>query len=549
MNTNKKLTAIMVAAALGGCATTKVDERKTEINEAMEEAKLKRSISDTLTREDVKVTITDENFLISESIKLSDNYDLPAIFQQGITVSTYDAMTIQELFSVIQHEAKIKINVRENAVKYLASATQSSSSAAATDTATDEASAIASNGTTTAVSPVFKEDNILDELKFMGIDYPLTSQMTSLSIEDTVANVLDLTTARLGLYWEYKNNEVSIYKTKQRTFQFDGSLEGLEYTSSMSTGNDETSMESVQKLETTRSITDGFSEIESWLNAFKNEFGVYSINRTTGSVVIRDTPSVLDEFSLFIKEQNTKVNQKIQLKVEVYDVVISDDVEYGVDWNLVFSGSTKLKFGFDSGKNDVLGGSGVIDIGLIDPDSNWNNSSAVLNALNQVGDASRKISISNMTRNNIATPLQVGITQEYLSKLNKVPTEDGTEITTEIGKANTGLQMVATPRVLSTGEINLDIALKLNELINLKEFSFGETDKIQLATNDGKSFDQDVNVKSGESLVLTGFTRTETDASTDSIFGEGLWMFGGKKGGSTKNIETIILVTPYLQSN
>ena len=180
--------------------------------------------------------------------------------------------------------------------------------------------------------------------------------------------------------------------------------------------------------------------------------------------------------------------------------------------NIAFQGATVLDAAKLSG---VL--SGTFSTNHVDVD-------AVVQALSTQGDVAVVTTATVTTMNNKVAPVQVSKNQDYISKLET--TTDGQGVvtySTETETLNTGFNMDVLPRILDHGRLLLMFSMTLNTLDEMVDYvlpgSGGDT--LSLPKTATRGFTQELIMRSGSTLVVTGFEETR-----DKLDKEGtLWLW------------------------
>jgi type IVB pilus formation R64 PilN family outer membrane protein len=333
---------------------------------------------------------------------------------------------------------------------------------------------------------------------------------------------------------------------------FDGVNSKTDFASSISAGGaagDEAggSRSTSHSTSYTTKFNSVYEELDQSLSTIVSESGEFSISTNTGTITVYDTPLVQKRVDKFIQKMNAIINKRVMVKTQVLEVRADDTGNYGIDWNAVYSGSSRLGFDLKSlaSTGDI---SGNLNFGLIDGNSNWSGSKAAISALNEVADTSLVTSTTSMTRNGQPVPVQIVDSKGFLKKLEKTTGEDGDSYTMETDKIESGFSMSILPRITSDGKVSMQMAIDLSELNGFDKFEF--SDNVAMTPDvSRKNFTQNVSVRNGQTIMLSGFERTVDESKVKSMAGESSWLLGGSKEGGQRKIMTIIMMTPYVMSN
>ena len=110
------------------------------------------------------------------------------------------------------------------------------------------------------------------------------------------------------------------------------------------------------------------------------------------------------------------------------------------------------------------------------------------------------------TNNGQPAPLQVVQKQAYIKSAGATTTETSTTTTIEQGTVNTGFSLSILPRILKDDKILLQYSINISELVGLDTVTSGDQ-TVQTPEINTRDFLQKVSVKSGDTLIISGFER------------------------------------------
>ena len=149
-------------------------------------------------------------------------------------------------------------------------------------------------------------------------------------------------------------------------------------------------------------------------------------------------------------------------------------------------------------------------------------------------------------------------------------TGSGSDATTETeidtDTLNYGFTMEILPRILDHGRLIMLFSLNLTDLISLETFSTGtsqnngqegeqpseddtndnesETSTVQLPTMQMRGFIQEIAMRSGSTLILTGFEKVQNTTNSAGIGQPRLTILGGQAYDSKNRDVLVVLITP-----
>jgi type IVB pilus formation R64 PilN family outer membrane protein len=272
--------------------------------------------------------------------------------------------------------------------------------------------------------------------------------------------------------------------------------------------------------------------------------GKVIVSPSTSSVTATDTPEVLKRVSEYIEMQNVMLSKQVMITVQVLQVSRSNNEDYSIKWDLVYADLAR-KYGL---QNVVAGANGAsqLTFGIIKPTSKWNGSTAMISALSTQGTVNLETSASVVALNNQPAPIQTGKQTVYLASSNTTQTTNaGTTTSLTPGTVSTGFSMHVLPSIMLDGTILLQFSADISTLRTIREVVGGDT-KIEAPEVDAKSFLQRAKMKSGETLVLSGFEQTDGNLKNSGVGTASNWLAGGGMKAARSKDSLVILVTPVI---
>ena len=261
------------------------------------------------------------------------------------------------------------------------------------------------------------------------------------------------------------------------------------------------------------------------------------------------------------------------MTVRIYQVQLTNTDNYGLDLTAVFNGE-RIAAGFNSVVRAAgeAGALGNLSMTLLKP-KKWNNSTAIINALSSQGKTQLVTSSSVTTLNNKVAPVHFSSSQNYLKEITVTSTGSGEDRTTDtdyqVDTLNYGFTMEILPRILDHGRLIVLFNMSITDLVALEpkkivsggsssgsseegeegSDSESETTELQLPTMKMRGFVQEIAMRSGQTLVLTGFEDLNEQTNTEGIGKAQMGLLGGKAyNTSTRNVLVITMTPEVLQS-
>ncbi|RME93632.1 MAG: pilus (MSHA type) biogenesis protein MshL [Verrucomicrobia bacterium] len=281
-----------------------------------------------------------------------------------------------------------------------------------------------------------------------------------------------------------------------------------------------------------------------------------AINMTAGLIQITDRPSALKRVASYLKSLEKGVERQVDIEARLYDVMLSDEYQLGIDWNLAAqAGSAQLMPSSSTIVNAPIGGltpappsmrvTGIWSI----QDGQVN---AVLDALQKQGEV-RVISKPRIrTLNNQTALIKVGTETPFFSQRSTfVPGVNASGTTVlqddQVTTITVGTILSITPQISDDGWITLDISPVLTSLVDT-ELSPSQTTTAPVL--DIKQASTIVRVRDGSTIVMGGLiqdSKTRTVRKVPIVGDIPLLgkLFQGRFEASQKK-ELVIFLTPRI---
>lgn len=379
----------------------------------------------------------------------------------------------------------------------------------------------------------------------VGSKWSDTSRML-VSYKGSLSGLLDEVCSYFGVWWKYEHGEIYIYKYTTKTF----TLYTLPTAPSMSS--------SVSSSSGGGTITSGVSNIDLWGNivtAVKSMLGSGSSLITdpmNGTLTITATPTEIKKVSKFVHEQNIRLARQVAISVKVLQVEVAEKNGFSFGFLANFASGDDFSLSNISGPGKSLGGESNIEMGIFHSDFQLN---AFLNALAEQNATSLVTSGTVTTMNNKPAPIQVVKTENYISEYTKtnngsVGGQDSYDITVETEEIETGFTLDVLPRVMDHGRLMMLFSLNLSDLLELEKVPLTsegqDSGYIQNPKIEERGFSQEVALKSGETLVLSGYERVDTQSSKHGLGTVNNNILGGDQLVDKTRTILVILLTPVV---
>ncbi|MEY4474668.1 MAG: Outer rane lipoprotein BfpB [Pseudomonadota bacterium] len=382
------------------------------------------------------------------------------------------------------------------------------------------------------------------------------SNLSGVYWDGSLSGLLDSVTSRLGLSWRYDHGRVSIFYLETRNFpvQLMDSNSGFNSkvvsgttsaagntgggTGSAIAGDSNTSQTTTQELK--------FNLYKELNDAVKSMLtpGTGRMFLSTGVMTVTDTPQVLDAIGHFIADRNKELNRQVVLNVEVLSVEKKRGDQLGIDWNAVFTsgsvGATLASAFTDVSTGAITGGFSILDGKLA-------GSKGFLKALSEQANVSVVTQQASTTTNMIPIPMQVADQEDYAARVSVDSTANvGTSTSITPGTMTTGFNMTMLPYIMpDSNNIQLQFSINLSDTPTRRTFTSGES-SLELLKTKLKTVSQRVNMKSGQTIVMSGFQQVNNKINKQGVGSASFFGLGGGSIGEDNNTMLVILITPVI---
>jgi len=397
-----------------------------------------------------------------------------------------------------------------------------------------------------------------------------SSQVSGLKYSGKASGLLDEVTARLGLGWRYSPVERAIRISYFETRVFDvwsfgdkqviastvksGMATAAGTSGSTSAGsstNAGVSGDSGSNQSTT--VTLESSILQDIQNNVKAMLSVAPAGRmylapSTGTLTVTDRPEVLSRIEAYLNATNRSITQQVLFNVKVFEVTLTDSDQLGLNWAAVYR-SLNAKWGLSLSNtvsgistNAVAGSVGIVNTAK----SAWAGSNAIVKALAEQGRVSNVRSPSVTTLNMQPAPLQIGNVQGYLASSSTTTTASvGSSTSLTPGTITSGFNMTLLPRVLDNDELLLMVSINMSSKPTFQTFTSSGS-SVQLPDYDAKSLSPKVKLRSGQTLILSGFEELSENAKKSGVGDPGFFGLGGGRTRTSGHSVLVVLITPIV---
>ena len=385
----------------------------------------------------------------------------------------------------------------------------------------------------------------------------------------SLKGLMDLIATSFGVNWEFRDGEIRVFANETRVFTLfalPGTTDignsvtasgGQSGASSSGDSDNQAKAETLigQSMVMTATIQ-FWEELQAAVETMVPSGSVVALSPSTGTLTVSAPSWAMRRVEKYVTSQNDRMSRQVAINVKVLQVRLNDSDTFGFQLDTVLNNFLTDGFNFNSTSvapvtavgNGLL--NGIVGGGPDSPINDWAGSQAVVNALSEVSNVSVMYNSSVTTLNNRPAPVQAIRNISYISEISREVTDTGSTTTVTPGAITTGFTISLLPRILADGNVMLHYSFNLVELLQepIPERTFdGVT--IQLPETSQRAVDQEVMLKSGQTLVIAGY---QSDGSNRLDRGTGSplnFLLGGGKSGGNQKEQLVILLTPVVLAN
>lgn len=411
----------------------------------------------------------------------------------------------------------------------------------------------------------------------------------SMNYAGTVRGALDTLAAKTGYVYSVNGNNIYWQAFITKTFDIafmpgssdymmgkasGGSSSGSSGSSSSTTTStgiiDDSSGAQYSNLKGTLSI---WGDLKDSITQMLSPDGKVMVSEATTTVTVRDRPTNVALISQFISNLNNNLSRQVLVKIQVLDVTLESDFNYGINWNMVegsFGGGTYqlnanngTPISITSVTGLVTGATTVAGInnpGMIaQPPTRGTGVIALINALKQQGKVSLVTEPRVLCQNNQVSAIRIIQQEGYLASVQTTSlagsSSGAASVTSQLtpGSLVTGATIYVLPKIMGDKvylQVNADLSTKQSITTiasngfsgNLNNAPAG-TSIIQVPNVIQKQFNQRSVIRSGDTLILSGFRQVGNQAGASQVFDS--QSLGGQTAQQVSR-ETIVLITPII---
>lgn len=381
---------------------------------------------------------------------------------------------------------------------------------------------------------------------------------------------LDNMTQRLGLSWKIEDNMVTVFYTETRTFD----VSSIDQTSDTTTtvmsgataaagvsgaggasGNGGASggvggATTSSQTTTTTVHSKPLEDLVKMVDTVRTpNISQSYLNKTSGTLVVTDTPEALDRIQKVIDDENRKLTAEVLINFDIIAVQLTDTNQLGVDMNALYTTLDK-HFSFNlknttPTNNDSILGTATVGQSTNGKASQWTGSQAIIKALSEQGRIVGIRHIPVMAMNLQNTPVQLANQQGYVAQSSLQQTASvGSMSSLSIGNLTVGFNMNVYPKVLNDGRaVMMKVGLNISQLNGIRPISQNNS-YVESPNVDIQIFAPTTKVLTGDTQIIAGFQQDMLNLTKQGVGNPNNILLGGGLNSANTHTAIVILATP-----
>lgn len=386
-----------------------------------------------------------------------------------------------------------------------------------------------------------------------------------LGFSGDLGDYLNQITGMLGVSWEYANGEIHVFRRVTRVFTLMISPGSLSFRDDINTTGQSSGGGSAQTQQAgtfgsnSNATTDAnykpWESVDQVLRTMTSPEGKYTVNQSSGTVVVTDTKEHVDRVADWVRQENAMMSRQVVIEVREIAVELCGDSQIGVDVNLVYqqlnraSGAQDWVFRLGAPSSLTDSSAGSLGFNIARPDSKLSGSNIALQALNALGNVVHDSTRTVVTTHRVPGRVQDVMDRAYLAETT--PAAGGASAGTtgvpglKPGVVTYGDNLILVPTIGDSNVVLLQLFSTRSSLLELNSVTAGQGStfqQIQTAVLGRGKNSQNFLMHQGETMVIVGNT-TDRWSSKDNHS-----LTGGSRTASSLRTLNVLLVTPRVMA-
>ncbi|MEO0230530.1 MAG: hypothetical protein ABIL77_03115 [candidate division WOR-3 bacterium] len=369
-------------------------------------------------------------------------------------------------------------------------------------------------------------------------------------IETPISQILSFLQDNYDLVYRIEAGKILLKRFD--TWAFDIGLPAKSYKTSISVGGSVIPQGSLTgaaeiKSEFSGGQADVYSAIEKDIKALLTEAGKFSLNRSTGTLIVSDSAQALKRVKVYVDKIKEAKDKKVRIEVKIMEVSLDNSNSYGIDWRILSNFTLNSSTYMLSASQQTSLTQQAFSIDL-----RGDRFSTLINFLSTFGKINVVSQPSILLLNGETALLSVGRLLTYWELTAQgAGAQVGTPVVYPVQKSILkGVLFSVTPLVSADSIITMEITPVLADVSKWETYEW-QGQVLQAPSVDIKEAHTILKVKSGESIILGGLiTQKENKVERGIPFISRVPIIGHlfKRQEIVKERqELVIVITPVLE--
>ncbi|BBE09516.1 Uncharacterized protein MCB1EB_1355 [Mycoavidus cysteinexigens] len=381
--------------------------------------------------------------------------------------------------------------------------------------------------------------------------------------------MLDLIATRLSINWRYDEvrGAIRFYRMLTKIWQLPGSAGEMSFTtafqgSTVQSSNTNATLlpqntyaNSTAKREASQ--INELNAVRQSIETLMTRAGSIATNAATGTLTLTDTKEVVERADDIITREIHILSRRVLLKLQKIQVLTHDTGTASIDWNLALTQalSKQPNFKLTTHSPVSLAGSHASGLNLNILAGAFNHSTTIIQALSEIGRVQSSTELPLTIRNRQPMSYDIGNAFSYVSAaLPAGSTGSGARGVPGLktSQISTGLKLLIYPNATSKDTVDLTFSIEDSMLKSLDRFDAGagaQSQSVQLPNIDRQGATLHTTVRSGTTIVLTGFERFDDHFRRRTLGAHMPLLSGGSTSASRQRSTTLIVISAIIQDD
>lgn len=366
---------------------------------------------------------------------------------------------------------------------------------------------------------------------------------------------LDVLAARLDVHWRYRDGAIEFYRTETRVFDVRSLTQSARADARLgrTAHAAEGGFENASNTTLTVGDHDTLGAVRARIEPFLTRAGVIAAQPGADtSIVITDTPRALSEVARFLERENRALTRRVRLVFEEITLARHDRGAMAIDWGAIYAAGKAALAGAMPGA-PTPAGAAALSAGI--DDGPFADSRALVAALSEIGTVVRHTSVPVLTLNRRPVTHAVRTTFSYIDQVQTTSIgtvgADGVQgalpsVSISQKEETVGTLLTLVPDVQENGQILLSVSYDNTVAEPLRTVTFGSQDnqvQIQQITIDGNGTVQQVELRPGQPVVISGFDRSLQEYDRRRLDRSAPLAVGGGDSANEERRTTLLVLT------